>query len=117
MSGVKGRSGRRNLASVPRHFDLPQLGGSESTVMEHLEALSSAVRTGKLDPRVGDTLHRIAAAQLRAIAALTDKYQLLDALERLSRRVEEIELSAKAHEVATRQHARTGDDEPAVFDP
>lgn len=115
MPGVKGRSGRRKLAEVPTGFDLPPLGEDESSVMAHLEALSAAVRTGVIDPRVGDTLHKVASAHLRAVSARSDRAKLVEKVNRLEAHLEEVTKQALAYEVATRQHARTGE-EPAMYD-
>jgi hypothetical protein len=116
MAGTKGRSGPRKIAAVPQGFDLPPLGDDEQSVMAHFEALSRAVRTGEIDPRVGDTLHKIAAAHLRAINSRSENRRLIDTVKRLAARLDEVQLAAKAQAVATRQHARTGaDDEDATY--
>jgi hypothetical protein len=114
VAGTKGRSGRRNIAQTPDDFDLPPLGDDILSVRTHLEALSKAVRTGVIDPRVGDSLHKIAAAHLRALVAETDKKEITEVIKRLAKRLDAIDLAANAEAIATRQHARTGDDEPAA---
>jgi archaellum biogenesis ATPase FlaH len=117
MAGVKGRSGRRSLTAVPVDFDLPPLGDDEQSVMLHLEALSRSVRTAQIDPRIGDTLQKIAAAHLRAINSRGEVRRLIETVKKLSARLDEVQLAAKQRAVETREHARTGaGEEDAVYD-
>ncbi len=121
MAGTKGRSGRRQIASVPAGFSLPSLGDSEESVLAYTEALARAVSAGPdnggIDPRVGDTLQKVAATHLRALTQRAGRSNMLEEFRKQEAELERLKRVGRLNEEADRQHARTGDDDgPAVWD-
>jgi hypothetical protein len=116
MAGMEGRSGKRTLSDVPEGLRLPRLGSSEMTVMRYLDAVAKAVLSDGLDPRTADTLAKIASTHLRAQRDRRSKERELEQYQQLNARLDALEQAAMAHEVATRQTARTGGDEAAEYD-
>lgn len=113
MSGVGGRSGRRTVKPPPADLVLPELDGTEDSVMRFNAAIAVAVAGNRLDPRWADSLLKSSAGHLAAIKQKQNRASEREVKEMLER-AEQLVRDGIAREVADRTGAIDGTEKVAV---
>lgn len=75
MPGTE-RSGRRTLIETSPDLELPELRPDFDSVCEYIAAVAGAMRDGKIDPRVGDSMLSAAREMRQVLKAKTGATKL-----------------------------------------
>lgn len=86
--------------------NVPEVGRTEEDILSYLAAISRAVISGQMDPRVSEPLIAVGRISLNAVKQKDQKNEILE-LKRMLEEANNLNKEGLAREVSERQHSNT----------